>query len=76
MPMHVSGDNGSYHRMAWRKSSRSWGNGNCVEAAQLPEGQVGVRDSKNPRGGVIRFSPSGWNSFLAGLQGGKVSGQG
>ncbi|QXJ23296.1 DUF397 domain-containing protein [Actinomadura graeca] len=34
----------------WRKSSHSQGGGQgeCVEAAALPSGQVGFRDSKNP----------------------------
>jgi hypothetical protein len=48
----------------WRRSSLSWGNGNCVEVAEVEDGTVGVRDSKNPRGGILRFTPRGWKAFL------------
>jgi Domain of unknown function (DUF397) len=39
----------------WVKSSRSFANGNCVEAATLPDGLIGIRDSKNPEGPVLRI---------------------
>lgn len=51
----------------WRKSTRSWGNGNCAEIAQLGH-LVGVRDSKNPRGHVLRFTASEWRMFLDGVR--------
>jgi hypothetical protein len=34
----------------WLKSSRSGSTKDCVEAAHLDGGMVGVRDSKNPTG--------------------------
>lgn len=45
----------------WRKSRRSVGQGNCVEAA--PGDRVAVRDSKNPQGGQLRVSPTAWAEF-------------
>lgn len=46
----------------WRKARRSMGNGDCVEVAQL-NGQILIRDSKNPEGPVLRYSPSSWRRF-------------
>ena len=48
----------------WVKSSLSFCNGNCVEVASLPDGGVGVRDSKNADGPVLRFTSDDWRSFL------------
>jgi len=50
----------------WIKSSKSFSNGNCVEVANLPDGEVGVRDSKDRSGPVLRFTPDEWRAFLGG----------
>ena len=55
----------------WIRSSYSYANGNCVEVARLPDGQVGVRDSKNPQAAILRFTSSGWYAFLAGARRGE-----
>jgi hypothetical protein len=48
----------------WRKSSHSTNNGgNCVELARA-DGIIGVRDSKNPQGGTLRFTPRTVRAFL------------
>ena len=47
----------------WVKSSFSFSNGNCVEVAGLGQ-MVGLRDSKDPGGPVLRFTPGEWSSFL------------
>ena len=52
----------------WRKASYSLGNGECIEVAGGTEGQVAVRDSKNPAGCVLVCSADEWNSFLRGLK--------
>lgn len=49
----------------WRKSSRSADTGHCVEVAAGLPGVVAVRDSKNPGGPVLTFTPAEWASFLA-----------
>lgn len=47
----------------WRKSSRSNGSNTCVEVGSVTSGAV-VRDSTNPDGDVLSFSPRQWGRFL------------
>lgn len=47
----------------WRKSTRSGDADKCVEVAQNLTGVVAVRDSKNPAGPALVFTPSNWRSF-------------
>ncbi|APB01342.1 DUF397 domain-containing protein [Nocardia seriolae] len=49
----------------WFKSSYSQGGSDCVEIAFLAGGMVGVRDSKNPSGPALIFSPTEWDAFTA-----------
>lgn len=56
---------------SWVKSSFSFANGNCVEVADLPGGHVGVRDSKDPQGQVLRFTPGEWHAFVGGVRSGE-----
>ncbi|WP_405162161.1 DUF397 domain-containing protein [Nocardia sp. NBC_01499] len=55
----------------WFKSRRSGASKDCVEVAFLGEGIVGVRDSKNPTGPALVFSPGEWDAFTAGVNGGE-----
>jgi hypothetical protein len=48
----------------WRKSRHSGDQGACVEVARTP-GVVGVRDSKDPHGQRLCFSPVAWAAFAA-----------
>jgi hypothetical protein len=51
-------------RVTWRKSTRSNGSGNCVEVADDLGGKVGLRDSKDPSGPILTFSPATWSVFV------------
>jgi hypothetical protein len=53
----------------WRKSTYSVNNG-CVEVAFV-DGQVAVRDSKNPSGPVLLFSEREWTAFVDGVRTGE-----
>jgi hypothetical protein len=55
---------------AWRKSSYSCSNGDCVEVAPLDTARVGVRDSKDRQGPVLTFSLPQWRTFVAGIRAG------
>jgi hypothetical protein len=53
----------------WVRSSYSTSaGGECVEVAFSLPGTVPVRDSKDPQGAVLRFSPSPWTAFVGGLR--------
>jgi hypothetical protein len=49
----------------WRKSGYSNTGANCVEVARTRGGKVAVRDSRNPKGGALSFSPDQWQAFAA-----------
>ncbi|PPI97097.1 DUF397 domain-containing protein [Nocardia nova] len=54
----------------WFKSSRSGASKECVEVAFLDDA-VGVRDSKNPTGPALLFTPSERSSFTTSVQRGR-----
>ena len=56
----------------WRKASYSASNGgNCVEVARVPASAVAVRDSKDPDGPRLVFTPDEWQAFAAGVKAGE-----
>jgi Domain of unknown function (DUF397) len=56
----------------WMVSSRCAGNGSCVEVAMLPQGDVWVRDGKNPvPDAVLIFTRRQWDGFLTGVTSGE-----
>jgi hypothetical protein len=55
----------------WVKSSLSYANGNCVEVAGLPGGEIGVRNSRDSGGPVLRFTSDEWHAFLGGVRNGE-----
>ncbi|MDR7301871.1 DUF397 domain-containing protein [Haloactinomyces albus] len=51
----------------WRTSTRSQGQGTCVEVGFAVEA-VGVRDTEDREGGQLTLSPARWQSFLTTLK--------
>ena len=59
-------------RLTWRKASYSGTNGGgCVEVATSTDRHIGVRDSKNPDGGILVFNPGEWSAFVEGVRDGE-----
>jgi len=57
----------------WFKSSRSGASKNCVEVAFLDAGPVATRDSKNPAGPALIFTPTAWTNFTTTLTTGELA---
>jgi hypothetical protein len=58
----------------WRKSTRSGNGGNCVEVAtnlHVTTKIVPIRDSKDPTGPVLIFTPEEWKAFVSGIRSGE-----
>ncbi|MGW3583524.1 DUF397 domain-containing protein [Streptomyces rubiginosohelvolus] len=53
--------------LQWRRSSRSTGMNNCVEAARFADALLAVRDSKDVDRPPLRFSAAAWTTFVDGL---------
>jgi hypothetical protein len=54
-------------QITFRKSSYSNQTGACVEVGALPDGELAVRDSKDPQGPVLAFAPGEFTAFLRGV---------
>jgi hypothetical protein len=58
--------------VTWTKSRRSGPTGgNCVEVAFLPGGDVAVRNSRQPDGPALIFTPAEWDAFIGGARDGE-----
>ncbi|MFG2908468.1 DUF397 domain-containing protein [Kitasatospora sp. NPDC048286] len=55
---------------AWRKSTHSGQGGQCVEVDDARPGHV--RDSKDPDGPTLDFSPSAWQAFVTAVRTGEL----
>ncbi|WP_393055082.1 DUF397 domain-containing protein [Streptomyces sp. LN549] len=60
------------HALRWRRSSRSTGMNNCVEAAPFGSRRLAVRDSKDTSRPPLLFSAAAWTSFVTALNGGSA----
>ncbi|MFF8417958.1 DUF397 domain-containing protein [Streptomyces sp. NPDC015680] len=53
---------------AWRKSSYSSGNGQCLEIGDGVHDVTPVRDSKNAQGPLLVFRIGSWSTFLTAVK--------
>jgi hypothetical protein len=59
--------------LAWLKAQSSAGNGQCVEIASAT-GKVAIRDSKDPDGPILIYTPGEFRAFLDGARNGEFDG--
>jgi Domain of unknown function (DUF397) len=55
-------------RVTWRKSTHSNNGGACVEVARAMPDVIAIRDSKNPEGPKLAFTPRAWKTFTTAVQ--------
>jgi hypothetical protein len=55
----------------WIKSRHSNAEGNCVEVAALTDGGVAMRNSRDPHGPALVYTPAEIAAFLAGAKEGE-----
>lgn len=56
--------------LLWRKAQLSTNNGSCVEISSII-GKIALRDSKDPSGPVLVYTPAEWGAFLDGAKKGE-----
>jgi uncharacterized protein DUF397 len=66
-----SGANATEITAPWIKSSYSGPQGNCVEVAFLPSGEIAMRNSRHPDGAALVFTAAEWGAFLSGAMDGE-----
>ena len=55
----------------WRKSRASNPSGCCVEVATLPDGAIAMRNSRDPAGPALVYTPAEVAAFLTGVKNGE-----
>ena len=57
--------------VTWRKSTASNPSGDCVEVAALAGGAVALRNSREPEGTALIYTPAEIAAFLVGAKAGE-----
>jgi hypothetical protein len=59
--------------LSWLKAHSSTANGHCIEIASAI-GNIAIRDSKDPDGPILVYTPSEFRAFLDGARKGEFDG--
>jgi hypothetical protein len=57
--------------VTWHKSRYSNSQGTCVEVAGLPNGDIAVRNSRDPDGPALIYTPAEIDAFIRGAKDGE-----
>jgi hypothetical protein len=57
----------------WRKSTHSQSGGACIEVADAVPGALPVRDSKDPEGPALTFTPNSFTAFIQSVKNGSLA---
>ena len=57
--------------LVWRKSTHSNPNGNCVEIAELPDGRLAFRNSRDAAGPVLVYTRDDFVAFVHSIENGE-----
>lgn len=70
--VHVTADKPSvdFSDAVWRRTTGADGEESPVEVAHK-DGMYGMRDSRNPDGDVLTFTPGEWDAFVKGVHAGE-----
>ncbi|MEV0638279.1 DUF397 domain-containing protein [Streptomyces sp. NPDC050619] len=71
MPPVRNGVRASSLDVRWIKSRHSNAEGNCVEVATLDGGDIAVRNSRDPEGPALVYTPAEVAAFVAGAKEGE-----
>ena len=59
------------HDVTWKKSRHSNSQGACVELAGLPGGGIALRNSRDPHGPALIYTPAEIDAFIRGAKDGE-----
>jgi hypothetical protein len=60
----------SAKQLVWQRA-KACGGGACVEVAKTKNGNVALRDSKNPQAGTLLYTPAEWDAFTQAVKKGE-----
>ncbi|MDK9497043.1 DUF397 domain-containing protein [Streptomyces katrae] len=63
----------SLEGVSWVKSRHSGPEGNCVELAALPDGDVAMRNSRDPLGPALIYTRAEISAFIFGARDGEFT---